>query len=258
MIEIAKSKYPELDVVQGQSGKRQLLYVNYGQGASKANPIWLLVGGTENAAFNIKGEVKTVSTKDTGLWATGALTGKSAELTCSCVYQENNTAQAVVEQFMLDDNISNEKKALEFALVDLDTLQYLRIVCIPSGWNRTGNSGDMVKKDLTATVIGKPEQADNWTEPIINTVNPTIANFDKDSAADVEFEVTLGDVGTITSVKNGTYTLQGNADFTYSDGTLTIKKEYLTTLDNGTAELTIVPSVGNTMPVTINISGGEE
>lgn len=50
-ITIAKENYPSFASGVGVSGKRQVLYVNYGEGATKDKPVWTLLGDLKPIPF---------------------------------------------------------------------------------------------------------------------------------------------------------------------------------------------------------------
>lgn len=157
-ITITKDNYPALANGTGISGKRVVLYLNYGATATAEAPKWELVGGLKSHTLSISAEVNTQQTKESGYWAKGAMISKSAELSCEVVMERDDTAQAAIEAFMLDDDITAAKNALMFAIVDLDTKDYVQLWAIPSSWEISADGEDMVMKSLSATVVGNPEK----------------------------------------------------------------------------------------------------
>ena len=135
-ITIAKEQYPEFAGAAGTSGKRFMLYLNYGEGATV--------------------EVQTKQTKDSGMWAEGAVTGKSFEVSDTVLMKRGDTAQKAIEAFIYDDEITAEKKALQFARVDLDTKEYRVFTCIPTSWTEKSASDGMIEYDFKATGTGQP------------------------------------------------------------------------------------------------------
>lgn len=162
-ITITKENYPALANGTGISGKRVVLYLNYGETATSQKPVWVLVGGLKSHTLSISAEVNSVQTKDTGYWASGALVSKSAELSAEVVMKRDDTAQMAIEEFMYDDNITAEKQALMFAIVDLDTKEFVQVWAIPTSWETTADGEDMIAKSLSATVVGAPEKKTAFT-----------------------------------------------------------------------------------------------
>ena len=77
-ITITKENYPALANGTGISGKRVVLYLNYGSSATAEAPVWSLIGGLKSHTLSISAEVNTQQTKESGYWAKGALISKSA------------------------------------------------------------------------------------------------------------------------------------------------------------------------------------
>lgn len=160
---ISAEKYPVLANGTGISGKRIVLYLNYGTSASVESPVWTQIGGVTSHTLTINGEVSTAQTKDTGYWASGSLTSKSAELSADIMMIRDSEGQMAIEEFMANDTITAAKKALQIAVVDLDTKEGLKLTVIPSSWEIQASSDDMVQKTLSATVVGAPEKITNFT-----------------------------------------------------------------------------------------------
>ena len=150
-ITIAKENYPALPNETGTSGKREVIYLNYGASATAEAPKWIVLGGLKSHTFSISANVSTVQTKETGYWADGGVTSKTAELSADVIMKRDNEAQKAIE--------AAEKNALMFAIVDLDTKEYTKFWAVPSSWETTADGEDLISKSLSATIIGKPEQA---------------------------------------------------------------------------------------------------
>ena len=91
------------------------------------------------------------------------------------------------------------------------------------------------------------------------TLDPTTATFDKYASSegykDVTTSLTGGD---LEGVYNGSTPL-GDTDYSYSNGTITVKKEYLATLETGDVTLTVKTDDGNaTLTVTISDTTPEQ
>jgi hypothetical protein len=84
-------------------------------------------------------------------------------------------------------------------------------------------------------------------------VSPETATFSKAAEADVVFTVTSSDSAvTLSAVKIGGVAVN-TANYTFASGTLTLKKEYLSTLANGAKTFTLVMSAGTSSTVTITV-----
>lgn len=161
-ITIAKENYPAFSDKTGVSGKRQVLYINYGEGATKEAPKWVLVGGLETHTLSISADSSTTQTKESGYWADGTVTNKSYELSADVIMKRSDVGQQAIEEFLLNDDITAEKGALNIAIVDLDTKEYLSLVVVPKSWETTADSQDMIKKKLSATGVGAPEKGTDF------------------------------------------------------------------------------------------------
>lgn len=162
-VTITKDNYPSLANGTGISGKRVILYLNYGENATADSPKWKKLGGLQNHTLSISGNISSVQTKESGYWADGAMTSKSAELSAECIMKRDNEAQLAIEEFMYDDEITAAKGALQVAIVDLDSKDYVKCWIIPSSWETAAESEDLVSKSLSATVVGAPVKATGFT-----------------------------------------------------------------------------------------------
>jgi len=104
--------------------------------------------------------------------------------------------------------------------------------------------------------------------PIIDaTISPDTGSFDRNTAnqADVQTEITWGSATGVTDVKTGAISI-GAGNYSVSDDTLTIKKEYLAAQSTGSLVLTIsfnqgaaatlIIAVTNTAPPSISPMSG--
>lgn len=62
-------------------GKNVLLYINYGEGATVAAPVWTLIGGQQSADLSMSADDIDVSDKNSGGWGETVAGIKSTELT---------------------------------------------------------------------------------------------------------------------------------------------------------------------------------
>lgn len=158
MVTIAAENYPAFAGATGISGKTVVLYVNYGTGATEAVPVWTLVGGLENLKTTPTVDVQTTQTKDSGLWAEGAVSGKSMEISADILAKRDSVGQEAIKAFVFNDDITLAKNALHFARVDKDTKEYLEFKAIPTEFEETAEADGLVEYAFKATVVGKPEQ----------------------------------------------------------------------------------------------------
>lgn len=237
-VTIAKAKYPEFAAEAGISGKRLVMFVNYGSGATAENPVWELVGGLTSGSFSISAEASSQQTKDTGYWPVSAITSKSYEVNAEVIMLRDNVAQEAIEAFMVDDEITAEKQLLNIAIVDLDTKEYYNLKVAPSSWEITAESEDMITKSFTATGSGAPVKASGFIVPgEANTLPPV--TFSKAAVADVVLTVSSG--STISSLKLGTEAVTAsNYSIALGGHSIVILGSYLDDLENGKHTFNIV------------------
>lgn len=92
----------------------------------------------------------------------------------------------------------------------------------------------------------------------VNSIAPSTADFDKNTSGEAyaDVEATVSSTGTVTlsSVKNGESALTADTNYSIAGNVLTVKKEYLGTLDVGAVTLTLVFSAGNNATLTVTVS----
>ena len=164
-ITIDAAKYPAFDAGTGISGKRLVMYLNYGTGATANSPVWTLLGGCTSNSLSLSAEASSQQTKDTGYWPISAITSKSFEVNAEVIMLRDNEAQAAIEEFLLDDDITSAKKLLNIAIVDLDSLEYYDLIVAPTSWEITAEAEDMITKSFSATGSGTPEKKTGFVVP---------------------------------------------------------------------------------------------
>ena len=164
-VTISAAKYPEYSAGTGISGKRLVMFLNYGTGATAQAPVWTLLGGLTSNSLSFSAEASSQQTKDSGMWPNAAITSKSYEVSAEVIMLRDNEAQEAIEQFIIDDDISNAKKLLNVAIVDLDSKEYYDLTIAPTAWEITAESEDMITKSLTATGSGAPAKKTGFVVP---------------------------------------------------------------------------------------------
>lgn len=164
-VEIVKDNYPAFNLNAGVSGKRIVAYINYGQSATKENPKWNLVGGVTSLTQSLSTSTSSANTRDNGYWSESIITNKQLEVSIDLILKRGNLSIAIVDSFCYEDAITSEKIALDLAIVDLDTKDYTRMQVVPSSWEMTADSEDMVQYSLSATCTGEPTKESNFVIP---------------------------------------------------------------------------------------------
>ncbi|MHA6531252.1 chitobiase/beta-hexosaminidase C-terminal domain-containing protein [Paenibacillus sp. BAC0078] len=110
---------------------------------------------------------------------------------------------------------------------------------------------------VKAGMVDSPVLSEAYTITVQqnSTINPVSASFDKNVAnqADVTTALTLNG-NTLTSISNGVAYLSLGTDYTLSGSTVTIKKEFLATLAEGTTSLTFNFSAGAAQTLNITVT----
>lgn len=91
-----------------------------------------------------------------------------------------------------------------------------------------------------------------YPKAITNSVDDNDHTFSKASAADIVLTITSSDGATCGGVSLGGQHLISTA-YTFGTGTVTLEKEYLTTLDNGAKAISLLMDKGNNIPVTVTV-----
>ena len=133
--------------------------------ATAQAPVWTQIGGLTDNSLSFSAEASAQQTKDSGMWPNAAITSKSYEVNAEVIMLRDNEAQEAIEQFMVDDDISNAKKLLNIAIVDLDSKEYYDLTVAPTAWEITAESEDMITKSFTATGSGAPEKKTGFVVP---------------------------------------------------------------------------------------------
>jgi TP901-1 family phage major tail protein len=219
-------------------GKDYLLSIATGELAAI---IWTLVGGQRSSNLSRKADSIDVSHKTSGGWKStkAGLKEWSIDLSGLALLQDAGL-EALEQAFNASQDI------------------YLKFK-YPDGTYRTGwasitelsieNPHDGAAT-LKGTLSGIGALSELQTE---STITPLVATFSKATAADATFSITPT-TSTITSVKNGSVTLNATTDYTYSAGALVIKSAYLTTLTNGVATLAIDVGTGSNLSIAITVA----
>lgn len=244
---IAKSKYPARATSMGVPGKDFLAYIDYGEGATPAAPIWNLLGGANNDNLGISAEVSTNQTKNTDYWQEGSITSKSGEYSTEMVVLRDNLAQQVIEEFIYNDEVTDEKGALHMALVDKVSKEYKEFWIAPTTWELATESAELATYNFAGTIIGKPLKKSGFSLGETSEVT-----FDKADPADVVFTVSGT---TITGLKNGSSDVAStNYSIAAGGQSIVISSDYLETLTNGDVTFNVILSDGGSIAHVVTIT----
>lgn len=164
-VSIVQNNYPAFSNNAGVSGKRIVAFISYGASATSQNPVWNLVGGLTSLTQSLSTSTSDANTRDNGYYSESVITSKQLTISLDLIAKRDALALAVIDSFCYDDAITSSKQALDLAIVDLDTLEYTRMQVVPTSWEMTADSEDMVKYSLSATCTGNPTKATSFVVP---------------------------------------------------------------------------------------------
>lgn len=78
-------------------GKDVLVYINYGDGATEAAPVWTLVGGQTTADFDMKADSIDATNKSSGGWGEQYAGIKSTELSLEGILCQSDDGYAAMK-----------------------------------------------------------------------------------------------------------------------------------------------------------------
>lgn len=238
--------YPEYSGSSVVAGKKFLIYV-------KHNNVWNLIGGTRDTGLTRTFESIDASTKDDDGWGATIPGLQKWSGTASLAVKGENHGDEIIQAWLDDEDLRTQRPALLFAFVNTVDKTYHEGFGTLTSYETTGNNGDVMLKSISIEGAGKLTRKTNFVAG--NTVTPETATFDKASPADKTFTIaSTATTFNVNKVKNGDAALT-SSDYTYASGTLTIKKEYLADLANGTAKLTVIMNAGNNLNIQVTITG---
>lgn len=231
---------PKMDnQTQAIAGKDTLLFV----AVSKDPTEWLLVGGQRNTPLTRKADSIDATSKDSGEYSEKIPGMLSWSMRYEGLYVMNSEAYDV-----LDNCFSNRKPA--FIRIDY-----------PDGSYRTGwASITQLEEDHNYNAVSTAKISLEGKGAISNIQtldNPTVSTktitVTKGSAADASITITPAAAFPRSIKSSDGETLRQGIDFTYIEGKLTIKKEYLTgKASNFSLAIKLTTDVESNVDVTVS------
>lgn len=102
-------------------GKLFLLYVNYGEGATESNPVWVLLGGLRDNPITIDSDTIDASNKSSGGWGESLAGINSWSSSCELVIKQNDVGYDVLESWKFNQDFQAAKPALNFLFYNVQT-----------------------------------------------------------------------------------------------------------------------------------------
>lgn len=190
---------------------------------------------------------------------------------------ESELAASVAPTTAIFDKNVDEQEDLVFALDSkANTLTAVKNngAILKEGTDYTVSEGKLTiaKEYLAALEKGTIQLTlvyDNDSNPVINIaigntaplpyVRPAVVEFNKKAGAGKDAVITLSSTcGTLTGITNGTKALVEGTDYTVDGKTVTISKEYLSTLAIGSAKLTFNFAGSDNLDVALNVTDTSE
>lgn len=225
-------------------GRNVFLYINYGENATEANPVWTIVGGQRSTSVDLTADEIDASHKTSGGWKTSKAGLRGWKFSSEAVVLDGDMGAEGVEKAFIDG------VPAQFKLVTKDDLG--NTIKAEIGWGSVTSFSRSASYDDVETA--SMEISGNGALSVQqNTISPVTATFSKAAPVDKVFTLTLAGGATFSAVKNGNTTLTATTDYTYTNGTLTILDDYLAEQANGDVKLTVVTTDLNSPKITITV-----
>lgn len=225
-------------------GKNIFLYVNYGDNATEASPVWALIGGQRSTSIELTADEIDASHKTSGGWKVSKAGLRGWKFSSEAVVLMSDVGAEGVGKAFLDGTVA------QFRLVTKDDAG--NIIKAEKGWGSvTSFSREAASDDVSTLSIEISGNGALANEQ--NTVTPATATFSKAAPVDKEFTLALAGAAEVSAVKVGSTTLTEDTDYTLVGNTLTILDDYLSAQANGNVVFNIVASELNNMSVTITV-----
>jgi len=223
-------------------GKNIFLYINYGEAATEANPVWTIIGGQRSTSIELTADEIDASHKTSGGWKSNKAGLRGWKFSSEAVVLMSDLGAEGVEKAFTEGQVA------QFRIVTKDDAG--NIVSASKGWGSVTSFSKEASYDDVSTL--SIEISGNGVLTVEgNSVTPTSANFSKADPQDVAFTVTLAGGVSITGVKNGSTALVSGTDYSLVGNVLTIESTYLSALANGTVTFDIECSAFNKMQVSV-------
>lgn len=119
-------------------GKDVLLYLNYGEGATEAAPVWALIGGQTTADLDMSADSIDLTNKGSDGWGETGAGIKTTELSLEGIVCNNDEAYAALKQAFVDG-------------VDVDICRFAKDGTADRNWYSITELSDETPHDDAAT-----------------------------------------------------------------------------------------------------------
>lgn len=140
-------KYPAHDGSTAIAGKKFLLYVAY-------DSKWNLIGGLRDTTLEISADSIDASSKDNGGWGESLPGQRSWTASPSVVVKASNEGNDIVEAWVLDEELQNQKPALRFAFVNTADKSYYDGWGVVTSYSIEASYDDVMTKSMEINGVG--------------------------------------------------------------------------------------------------------
>ncbi len=140
-------QYPEYKGSSAIAGKRFLLYVAY-------DSKWNLIGGLRDTSLEISADSIDASSKDNGGWGESIPGPRNWTCSPSVVVKSNNEGDAIIENWMLKEELQTKRPALRFALVNTADKSYYDGWGVVTSYSLEASYDDVSTKSVEINGVG--------------------------------------------------------------------------------------------------------
>lgn len=139
--------YPAYTGSAAVAGKKFLLYVAYGDK-------WNLIGGLRDTSLEISADSIDASSKDNGGWGEAVPGQRSWTGSPSVVVKPVNEGDAIIEAWVLDEELQTAKPALRFAFVNVADKSYYDGWGVVTSYSIEASYDDVMTKSMEINGVG--------------------------------------------------------------------------------------------------------
>lgn len=141
------ANYPSFDTPAAIAGKKFILYVaNVPEGVGE--PKWEMIGGLRDTGIQISAEAIDASNKGSDGWGESIPGVRSWTASPTLVVKTGNKGDELIEAWVFDENIQNERPALRFAFVNTQTKEYYDSWGTVSSYSIDASYTDVMTKSI--------------------------------------------------------------------------------------------------------------
>lgn len=141
------ANYPSFDTPAAIAGKKFILYVaNVPEGVG--DPKWEMIGGLRDTGIQISADAIDASNKGSDGWGESIPGVRSWTASPTLVVKTGNKGDELIEAWVFDEDIQNERPALRFAFVNTQTKEYYDSWGTVSSYSIDASYTDVMTKSI--------------------------------------------------------------------------------------------------------------